>query len=96
MKRMLSPNCVLVLSSTKRVMSPLSSTAPMKNIEFYSDGAAGNIWCPNKVNKTLKTALGLVVIFFARHEGALGNWPPGAMSERIVGLLRSESAGIAA
>jgi hypothetical protein len=35
----------------------------MKNIESCSHGAAGNIWCPNKVNKTLKTALGLVVIF---------------------------------
>jgi hypothetical protein len=26
-------------------------------------GAAGNIWCPNKVSKILKTAPGLVVIF---------------------------------
>jgi aspartyl-tRNA(Asn)/glutamyl-tRNA(Gln) amidotransferase subunit A len=27
-------------------MSPLSSTAPMKSIEFCSHGAAGNIWLP--------------------------------------------------
>ena len=33
-------------SSTKRVMSPLSSTVPMKSVESCSHGAAGNIWCP--------------------------------------------------
>jgi hypothetical protein len=44
-------------------MSPLSSTAPMKRIESCSHGAAGNIWCPNKVSKILKTAPGLVVLF---------------------------------
>jgi hypothetical protein len=55
-------------SSTKRVRSPLSSTAPMKSVESCSHGAAGNIWCPNKVSTILKTAPGLVVIFVKKSQ----------------------------
>ena len=69
---------------------PLSSTAPMKSIESCSHGAAGNIWCPNKVSKILKTAPGLVVIFVKKPTW----WQPHVAGElsfrgtlRIVGCV---------
>ena len=39
-KKKKNPFLLMVLSSTKRVISPLSSIAPMKNIESCSQGAA--------------------------------------------------------
>jgi hypothetical protein len=47
--------------------------------------AVGTIWCPNKFSKTLKTALGLVVIVHQQ----LACWPPAGIPAGVkMGELR--------
>jgi len=52
------------LDQTRRVSAFFNSAD--EEYRVLPHGDAGNIWCPNKVSKILKTAPGLVVIFVKR------------------------------